>query len=281
MFALGLSIYFAFVTPGRAFPIAAEYKSQPVQNAPDPAIAVVTKPGAKTEYYLYSSNGPLNDNDRDPAGKLNIHLMPIFRSTDLVHWEYVDDVFKAKPKWASESRLIGPEIQSFGGKYFLYYTAVDEDAQGNARNGGAIGVATSLSPSGPWTDSGKQVVEVQTGRLAYDPFVISDDAEAAHGQRYLFYGSYAGGLFARKLSADGLSTDPSSDVAIAVPDRYEAAFIQKHDGFYYLFASSGNCCNVELTGYSVMVGRSRNLFGHIRIEPAPRFSTAARAARQC
>ncbi len=122
-------------------------------------------------------------------------------------------------------------------------------------------MATSTSPVGPWTDSGKQVVEVQDGRWVYDPFVIADNSENGRGQRYLFYGSYVDGLFARKLSADGLSTDPGSEVAIAVPDRYEAAFIQKHDGFYYLFTSSGNCCNVELTGYSVMVGRSSNLLG--------------------
>ncbi len=49
---------------------------------------------------------------------------------------------------------------------------------------GAIGVATSVSPSGPWTDSGKQVVEVQPARLAYDPFIIADEGEGAHGQRY-------------------------------------------------------------------------------------------------
>lgn len=240
-FALALGACVALGTPADAFPLAAEFKGQPVQNAPDPAIAVVKKPGAKTQYYIYSSNGPLNDNDRDPAGKLKIHLLPIFRSTDLGHWEYVGDVFKARPKWASESRLIGPEIQFFAGKYFLYYTAVDEDAQGNNRSDGAIGVATSTSPDGPWTDSGKQVVEVQAGRLAYDPFIIADDAEAAQGQRYLFYGSYAGGLFARKLSVDGLSTDLASEVPIAAPDRYEAAYIRKRDGFYYLFTSSANC----------------------------------------
>ena len=93
--------------------------------------------------------------------------------------------------------MIGPEIQFHRGKYFLYYTAIEDDEQGNKRNSGAIGVATSASPTGPWTDSGKPVVEVQAGRLVYDPFVIADEAEGAHGQRHLFYGSYTGGLIAR------------------------------------------------------------------------------------
>ncbi len=244
-----------------AYPAAGAYKGQPIQNAPDPAIAVVKKRHGQTHYYMYCSNGPLNDNDRDQAGKLNAHLMPIFHSTDLVHWNYAGDVFQQHPKWTGQSKLLGPDIQVLNGKYFLYYTAVDEDEQGSKRNGGAIGVATSASPSGPWTDSGKPVVEIQNGRWVYDPFVITDESEGAHGQRYLFYGSYTGGLFARKLAADGLSTDPASEVAIAVPDRYEAAYIRKHDDFYYLFTSSSNCCNLALTGYSVMAGRSANLLG--------------------
>ncbi len=259
--ALVIAICAALAASVSGYPIEGTYKGMPIQNGPDPSIALVKKEKGETHYYMYCSNGPLNDRDRDNDGKLNIHLMPIFHSTDLVNWNYVGDVFQKRPKWAGESRLIGPEIQFHDGKYFLYYTAVDEDAQGNSRSGGAIGAATSSSPTGPWTDSGKQVVEVQNGRLAYDPFVITDDSESGHGQRYLFYGSYVGGLFARKLSADGLSTDLASDVAIAVPDRYEATYIRKHDGFYYLFTSSANCCNVELTGYSVMVGRSVNLLG--------------------
>lgn len=244
-----------------AFPLAGQYKDQAIQNAPDPAILMVKKPRGPTHYYMYCSNGPLNDNDRDPAGKLKIHLLPIFESTDLVNWNYLGDVFQQRPKWIRESELIGPEIQFHRGKYFLYYTAVDKDEEGNKRNGGTIGVATSSHPNGPWTDAGKPVVEVQEGRLVYDPFVIADESEGAQGQRYLFYGSYSGGVFARKLFADWLSADPASEVAIALPDRYEAAYIRKHEGFYYLFTSSANCCNVELTGYNILVGRSANLLG--------------------
>ncbi|MFN2507906.1 MAG: family 43 glycosylhydrolase [Chthoniobacterales bacterium] len=245
----------------RAFPLAGNYRGEAIQNAPDPSIIAVPQPRGETHYYMYSTNGPLNDNDRAPAGYLNTHLMMIFHSTDLVNWTYAGDVFQQRPKWTGQSKLIAPEIQFYRGKYFLYYTAVVDDASGNRLNSGAIGVATSASPTGPWANSGKRVVEYQEGRWIFDPFIIADESEGARGQRYLFYGSYAGGLFARKLSGDGLSTDRASEVPIAVPDRYEATYIRKHDGWYYLFASSTNCCNVELTGYSILVGRSRNLLG--------------------
>ncbi|HSH38313.1 MAG TPA: family 43 glycosylhydrolase [Chthoniobacterales bacterium] len=244
-----------------AFPLVGVYQGQPIRNVPDPAIIAVPRSPARTDYYMYGTNASLNETDRGPRGEFIVHLLPIFHSTDLIHWNLVGDVFRERPRWMDRAKLIAPDIQFHRGKYFVYYTAVSEDENFRTLNGGAIGVATSDSPTGPWRDNGKPVVEMQKGRWVYDPFVIADDAAGAGGQRYLFYGSYVGGLFARKLSADGLRTDAASEVRIALPDRYEGAYIRKRDGFFYLFVSSANCCNVGLTGYSVLVGRSRNLLG--------------------
>ena len=82
-----------------AFPLKGSYKGMSIQNAPDPSIVAVKKQKGQTHYYMYASNGPINDNDRDKAGKLNAHLMPIFHSTDLVNWTYTGDVFQQRPKW--------------------------------------------------------------------------------------------------------------------------------------------------------------------------------------
>ncbi len=78
---------------------------------------------------------------------------------------------------------------------------------------------------------------------------------------WIFYGSYFGGIAARKLSADGLHSDPTSQVQITIANRYEASFVVHHGSYYYLFASATNCCNGPLTGYSVFVGRSTNVTG--------------------
>jgi arabinan endo-1,5-alpha-L-arabinosidase len=48
----------------------------------------------------------------------------------------------------------------------------------------------------------------------------------------------------------------STQVQVTVPNRYEAANVFKRNEFYYLLGSSTNCCNGELTGYSVFAGRS-------------------------
>ncbi len=94
-------------------------------------------------------------------------------------------------------------------------------------------------------------------RWMYDPSVIADTS----GQRYIFFGSYFGGISARRLSADGLTADPASDTQITIANRYEGAAVIRHGGYYYLFASATNCCNGALTGYSVFVGRSANILG--------------------
>ena len=233
----------------------------PVESCPDPAVIRGQQPG-DTFWYLYCTTNPLNDTDRTANGRLNGHFMPMLRSYDLIHWTYVGDVFSARPSWlAGFSGLWAPDIQFFNGQYYLYYTTNGTQTPGR---GSAIGVATSTSPTGPWTDSGGPVVEPQpalgggrAGRWVYDPAVATDDA----GRRYLFYGSFIGGVSARLLSDDGLRTDPATDVPITVADRYEGVSVFRHDGFYYLFASAGECCNGPLSGYSVLVGRAASILG--------------------
>jgi len=93
-------------------------------------------------------------------------------------------------------------------------------------------------------------------RWVFDPDVVEDN-----GQLYIFYGSYFGGISARKLSADGLHSDPASQTLIVIANRYEGTELVKHGGYWYLFASATNCCNGPLTGYSVFAGRSQNILG--------------------
>jgi arabinan endo-1,5-alpha-L-arabinosidase len=48
---------------------------------------------------------------------------------------------------------------------------------------------------------------------------------------------------------------------VAIDNRYEGAYVVRRLGWWYLFASSGDCCAGPTTGYSVFVGRSRSLRG--------------------
>jgi arabinan endo-1,5-alpha-L-arabinosidase len=233
----------------------------PGVSCPDPAIMEETLQRVDT-WYLYCTGDPLNSNDKDANGNLRNHYIATWRSIDLIHWTYNGDVFPADPAWIGvETNLWAPAVRFFNGKYYLYYTAPETGGPGGPSE---IGVATSPHAGGPWTDLGRPVVATEsapccanTNRAVIDPDEVQDDS----GQRYISFGSFFGGISIQKLSADGFTADPSSEVQIAVDNLYEGGSFYKHDGWFYLFASSTNCCNGPLSGYSVDVGRARTPLG--------------------
>jgi len=218
-----------------------------MESCPDPSIIHGQTPGDQY-WYMYCTNEIFHDNSP-------LHLLPISISADLVNWKYAGDVFQKTPSWvAAAGGLWAPDIEYFNGQYYVYYAVSDTTLSGA---GSAIFVATSASPLGPWTANGVPVVEPTVLRTTIDPAIVQDDA----GQRYIFFGSFNGGISARALSADGLASSPDSEVQITTPSRYEAAYVIKRNGYYYLFASASNCCLGPLTGYAVFAGRSQKVLG--------------------
>ena len=226
----------------------------PAVSCPDPAIIKESGETGDT-WYLYCTGDPLNSNDKDASGNLTNHLIASYTSLDLIHWTYIGDVLKSLPAWMGNvtTNLWAPAIKYFNSKYYLYYVAPITAAGGNA-----IGVATSMHPGGPWTDAGHAVVPPEPNpyngsflRDVIDPDVVEDA-----GQRYISYGTFNGGISIRKLSADGFTSDASSEQQIAIYNVFEGANFWKHDGYYYLFLSTSSCCDGPLSGYSVFVGRA-------------------------
>jgi len=219
------------------------------ESCPDPSI-IRGQSAGDNNWYLYCTSEFFTDHSR-------LHYMSISKSTDLVNWTYVSDVFAGKPSWvASDGYLWAPDIEYFNGKYYLYYAA------SNTRAGGAaIFVATSSTATGPWTASPTPVVEPEPVpghgmRPTIDPAIVQDG-----DQKYIFYGSFNGGISARTLSDDGTISDRGSQVQIALSDRYEAPYIVKRNGYFYLFVSAGACCDGALSGYGVYAARSPNVLG--------------------
>ncbi len=242
-----------------------------VESCADPTL-IRGQAAGDNAWYMYCTTDPLNDQDRNSSGDFNFHLIPTLRSTDLVNWTYVGDAFTTRPSWADPTAgMWAPEIQFFNGQYYLYYgiTDVIDSVSGEpgCHGDNAIGVATSASPTGPWTDSGAPVVEPRRGGpgcnffWTFDPDVIVAQDVANAGTKYIYYGSYYGGVQVRQLSADGLTSNPASAVQVTIPNRYEGSEVVYRDGYYYYLGSASNCCNGPLTGYSVFVGRSASPTG--------------------
>jgi len=206
-------------------------------------------------WYAYATSDPLKAGD--PPG-----AMHMARTRDWSQWEYLGTVFTAqtRPAWATPTAgLWAPDIRYVAGKYVLYFTVTDTVL--NPSDDSAIGVATAPSPSGPWTAAAAPAVPPRAAPgggwwWTFDPAGFTD----ADGQRYLYFGSYFGGVWATKLSPDGL-TATGDPVRVAIDNRYEGSYVVHHDGWYYLMGSSANCCAGPTTGYSVFAGRSRSPLG--------------------
>lgn len=188
----------------------------------------------------------------------------IQKSKDLVHWTYIGNAYdeSKKPAWEPDAGIWAPDINYIDGKYVMYYSM-------SKWGGGAtcgIGVSVSDTPEGPFTDQGKLFRSGEIGvHNSIDPFYIDDN-----GKKYLFWGSWYG-IWGVELSEDGLSLKGGIDYAKANKiqvaantgntNAYEGAYIMKKGDYYYLFCSTGTCCEGANSTYQTVVCRSKNLFG--------------------
>jgi hypothetical protein len=155
----------------------------------DPAI-LKAKDGA---WYSYATTDPLREGER------TFHTIPMARSTDMVNWTYAGDAFSAenRPTWAEPSAGIwAPDVRYIDGRYVMYFGVTDTTLFEGA-NDSAIGVATSPTPVGPWTDSGAPVVGPRPGASGNPgDFLWTFDSTGftdVDGSHYLYFGSYYGG----------------------------------------------------------------------------------------
>jgi arabinan endo-1,5-alpha-L-arabinosidase len=211
-------------------------------------------------WYAYGTSDPLREGEGTP------HVLPTARSRDLVDWQFVGDAMPTKPAWADAERnasLWAPDIRYVDGEYRLYYV-VTETTVTDEPNDNAIGMATAPTPTGPWTDSGAPVVGPRRGGAGepgnflwtFDPTAVTD----SDGSQWLYYGSYYGGIWVTRLSDDGRTT-VGQPTMVAIDNKFEGAYAVHRGGWWYLFASTANCCAGPTTGYSVQVGRSRAITG--------------------
>lgn len=184
----------------------------------------------------------------------DIRNLPIHRSKNLIDWEYVGTAFtgSTRPTFEPGGGLWAPDINKIGGKYVLYYSMSVWGGEWTC----GIGCATADKPEGPFTDHGKMFrsneINVQN---SIDPFYIEED-----GKKYLFWGSFSG-IYAVELSDDGLAVKEGATPRQIAGKAYEGTYIHKKDGYYYLFASIGSCCEGLNSTYTTVVGRSAHLFG--------------------
>lgn len=214
-------------------------------------------------FYVYGTQdyGQWSEND------YGVRYTPILESKDMVNWTYAGQVFTAskRPLWGTfNAGLWAPDIVKVGEKFNLYYSL---STWGDPDPG--IGVASADHPLGPWTDHGQVLRSIEIGvNNSIDPAVFVEE-----GRVYMIWGSFRG-LYGVELTADGLGLKDGANakdtkIRVAGLDTstswnattYEAPYIVKRHGYFYMFVSSGTCCDGHNSSYNVRVGRSTSPLG--------------------
>ncbi len=214
------------------------YYNNPIikRSLPDPTV-IKAEDG---NFYLYATE--------------DIRNIPIYKSEDLINWQFVGTVFteKNRPSFFSRGGLWAPDINYIKGKYVLYYVM----SKFGERVNNGIGVAISESPEGPFRDLGCMFTSEEVGvKNSIDAFLFEDK-----GSYYLFWGSNFG-IYGIQLNEDGLSIKKHAKKVQVAGNNIEGVAIEKRNGFYYLFASAGYCCSGDKSSYHIVYGRSEKLFG--------------------
>lgn len=213
---------FFFVLMAQSSWALADYPIASHRYLADPAALV-----SSGRVYLYSSN----DDDNPVEGGYQMKSIVCVSSSDLKNWTDHGEVFRvpANAAWANDSWA--PAAVERNGNVYLYF--------GNNATG--VGVVSSTSPSGPFSDPrGSALVDSSTpgapgtDSWLFDPSVFIDD----DGQAYLTFGGN-GDDNARiiRLNDDMISVAGSA-IALSIPDYFEASWLFKHNGLYYLSYST-------------------------------------------
>ena len=152
-----------------------------------------------------------------------------------------------------------PDAMKIGNRYLVVYGATG----GSGSHKGAILTMwnKTLDPGSPdfkYTDP--VVVATSDGYEdcdAIDPGLLSDPTT---GRLWLTYGTYFGFIRVAELDPEtGKRVQGNKPVNIAI--TCEASDLIYHDGWYYLLATHGSCCDGANSTYNIVVGRSKKVTG--------------------
>jgi arabinan endo-1,5-alpha-L-arabinosidase len=213
------------------------------QDFPDPTVMRFNG-----KYYGYATEG------KDK-------LIQVAESSDLQHWKIIGGALDAKPAWAKEHFwaphvLFDPVIK----KYVLFYSAESTDTS----TGKCLGIAFADEPTGPFIDKGSPLLCGESF-VNIDPMAIIDTST---GKKLLYWGSAFKPIKVQEMNDDWTSFKKGSKAKdLVMPGKekeytrlIEGAWVDYHQGYYYLYYSGDNCCG-EKANYAVLVARSTNATG--------------------
>ena len=205
------------------------------------------------KYYIY----PTTDGYAGWSGT-EFH---VFSSIDMIDWVdegIILDVATDAVPWAVGSAW-APTIEEKDGTYYFYFCAKRQDGAS------CIGVATSGSPTGPFTAQDTPLItpELCTGEgismgQTIDPSIFTDD----DGTSYMLFGN--GNAAVAQLTEDmkGIVSGTMKNYSGATDFR-EAITVTKRDGTYHF---TWSCDDTGSANYKVNYGTSDSIYGPITFQ---------------
>lgn len=171
--------------------------------------------------------------------------MPILRSTDLVNWQIISQVYHRldiDPKYSTMEKYgngsWAPSLRYHNNRFYVYFCTPDE----------GLYMSSTIDPAGDWAP----LTEVKRVRGWEDPCPFWDD----NGQAYLGHSVLgAGPIIIHKMSADGKHLLDDGKTVYQGPVS-EGTKIYKRDNRYYIIIPEGGVG----TGYQTAL-RADNIYG--------------------
>lgn len=217
----------------------------------DPEILYSSK---TNKYYLY----PTSDGFDGWGG----YYFKTFSSDNLKEWKEEGIILDLKKdvSWANGNAWAPCIIEKKWGKNdYKYYYYFSGGKEGQPKK---IGVAVSDSPTGPFIDSGKPLIDFKpagvTGGQEIDPDVFTDPKT---GKSYIYWGN--GYMACAELNKDMVSIKKNT-VRVMTPDKTfrEAVYVFYREGLYYFLWSEDDTGSPN---YKVRYATAKSPLGPLHI----------------
>lgn len=182
-------------------------------------------------------------------------------SDDGLYWQPRPSVFPNGLNWwhtyvpnLQNNDVWAPDVKHYNGQVWLYYAI---STFGSSES--AIGLASASSlAAGDWTDRGMVIHTTTSDNYnAIDPDLVIDK----DGDPWLTFGSWFSGIKLMRLNPITMKPIGERYGVASRPGGIEAPYIIYRQGYYYLFVSTGVCCNGVNSTYQIRYGRATDITG--------------------
>ena len=156
---------------------------------------------------------------------------------------------------------VAPDVIHIGDRYYMTYAKGGGGLAGGHASNVYVMWTKTLDPKSP--DFGfkdETIVASSNGKEDCDAIDSAFLLDPTDGRLWLSYGTYFGFIRLIELDPETGKRMPGNE-AVDIAIDCEATAMMYRDGWYYLLATHGTCCDGPNSTYNIRVGRSRKVTG--------------------